>query len=42
MIIIAIVIGAKLAGVWGVLLAVPVAAAIMEIANDMEKRKHHV
>lgn len=38
-VIIAIVIGAKLAGIWGVLLSVPVASIVMELAHDMEKRK---
>lgn len=38
-VIIAIVIGAKLAGIWGVLLAVPLASILMELADDMGKRK---
>lgn len=41
LVIIAIVIGAKLAGIWGVILAVPFAAVVMELANDIEKKKHH-
>lgn len=38
-VIVAIVIGAKIAGIWGVLLAVPVASILMELASDIEKRK---
>lgn len=38
-VIIALVVGAKLAGIWGVLLSVPVAAIFMELATDLEKRK---
>lgn len=38
-VIIAIVVGAKIAGIWGVLLAVPVASIFMELASDLEKRK---
>jgi predicted PurR-regulated permease PerM len=41
-VIIAIVIGAKLAGIWGVLLAVPLASILMELADDVNKRKSHV
>lgn len=41
-VIIAIVIGAKLAGIWGVLLAVPCASILMELADDINKRKSHV
>ena len=40
--IIAIVIGAKLAGIWGVLLAVPFASILMELADDVRKRKTYV
>ncbi len=40
-VIIAIIIGAKLAGIWGVLLAVPLASIFMELASDLEKRKLH-
>ncbi len=40
-VIIAIVIGAKIAGIWGVLLAVPLAAIFMELASDLEKKKLH-
>jgi predicted PurR-regulated permease PerM len=38
-VIIAFVIGATLAGFWGVLLAVPVAATIMEFVGDIEHSK---
>jgi predicted PurR-regulated permease PerM len=38
-VIIALVIGAKFAGIWGVILSVPVAAIFMELANDHTKRK---
>ena len=41
-ILISIVIGAKLAGIWGVLLAVPLASILMELAEDVRKRKSHV
>ena len=37
--ILAIVIGAKLAGFLGILLSVPLAAVLMELLNDFEKRK---
>ncbi len=40
LVIIALVIGAKFAGIWGVILSVPMAAIFMEIANDHNKRKH--
>lgn len=40
-IIIAVVIGAKLAGLWGVILAVPLAAVVMELVSDFEKRKQN-
>lgn len=40
-VIISIVIGAKLAGIWGVLLAVPLASILMELADDINKRKSH-
>jgi predicted PurR-regulated permease PerM len=42
LVIIAIVIGAKLAGIWGVLLAVPLASILMELADDVNKRKSNV
>jgi predicted PurR-regulated permease PerM len=38
-VIIALVVGATLAGFWGVLLAVPVAATIMEFVGDIEASK---
>lgn len=41
-VIIAIVIGAKLAGIWGVLLAVPFASIFMELASDVRKRRTYV
>jgi predicted PurR-regulated permease PerM len=41
-VIIALLVGAKLAGIWGVLLAVPVAAIFMELADDVRKKKDHV
>ncbi len=39
-VIIALVIGAKLAGIWGVLLSVPIASIFMELASDLNKRKN--
>lgn len=39
LVIIALIIGIKLAGFLGVLLAVPAAAALMELAHDIEKEK---
>lgn len=41
-VIIALVIGAKLAGIWGVILSVPVAAVFMELASDHSKRKREL
>jgi predicted PurR-regulated permease PerM len=38
-VIISLVVGATLAGFWGVLLAVPVAATIMEFVGDIEASK---
>lgn len=38
-VIIALLMGGVLAGFWGVLLAVPVAAIVMEFVEDIEKRK---
>lgn len=38
-VIIALVIGAKFAGIWGVILSVPMAAIFMEMATDHHKRK---
>lgn len=40
-VIIAIVVGAKFAGLWGVILAVPIASILMELADDAQKRKSH-
>ncbi len=37
--IVALVIGAKLAGFLGILLSVPLAAVLMELLNDVERRK---
>lgn len=39
-VIISLVVGAKLAGIWGVILSVPVASIFMELASDLEKRKN--
>ncbi|MCX6756648.1 MAG: AI-2E family transporter [Candidatus Nomurabacteria bacterium] len=39
-VIIALVVGAKLAGIWGVILSVPLASILMELASDLEKRKN--
>lgn len=41
-IIIALIVGGKFAGLWGVLLAVPLASILMELADDINKRKGHV
>lgn len=38
-VIIALVVGAKFAGIWGVILSVPMAAIFMELASDHNKRK---
>ncbi len=38
-VIIALVIGAKLAGIWGVLLSVPLASVLMEFISDLDKQK---
>ncbi len=38
-VIIALVVGAKLAGILGALIAVPLSAALMEYVHDVEKRK---
>lgn len=40
MVIIAMIVGAKLAGFLGILISVPVAAVIMELLSDWEKKKH--
>jgi predicted PurR-regulated permease PerM len=39
LVIIALLIGLKLAGLMGVILSVPLAAALMEFVNDLEKKK---
>lgn len=39
MVILALIIGAKLAGFLGIVLAAPLAAVVMEIFDDLEKRK---
>ena len=41
-VLIALVIGAKFAGIWGMILAVPLAAIAMELINDIDKRKGNV
>ena len=38
-VILSILIGAKLAGVWGILLAVPVSVVILEFIDDLERHK---
>lgn len=38
-VIIALIVGAKFAGIWGVILSVPMAAIFMELASDHNKRK---
>jgi len=40
LVILALLVGAKLAGVIGMLLAVPIAAAVQELFTDMEKARH--
>ena len=40
LVILALVIGAKLAGFLGAVLAVPIAAALMELVGDVEKDHH--
>lgn len=39
LVILAVLIGAKLAGFWGLILAVPVAVTLVEVARDSQKRK---
>jgi predicted PurR-regulated permease PerM len=41
MAILALIIGAQIAGFLGILISVPLAAALMEFLNDVEKRKVH-
>lgn len=38
-VILAVLVGASLAGVWGVILAVPCAVALFEVFDDIEKKK---
>jgi predicted PurR-regulated permease PerM len=38
-VIIALIIGAKFAGIWGVILSVPIASIFMELASDFDKKK---
>jgi len=38
-VILAVLIGAELAGIWGVILAVPFAVTLFEVFDDMEKKK---
>ena len=40
MVILALLIGASLAGFLGIVIAVPIAAVVMEFINDVEKNKH--
>ncbi len=40
MVIISMIVGGKLAGFLGILIAVPVAAILMELISDWEKKKH--
>ena len=42
LVILALIVGGKLAGFLGVLLSVPIAAALMELANDIQDEKHRV
>lgn len=41
-VILAILIGAKLAGFWGVLLAMPIAIGFLEVVRDLEKKKEEL
>ncbi|QSH39096.1 AI-2E family transporter [Candidatus Kaiserbacteria bacterium] len=40
LVILALLIGAKLAGILGILLAVPIVAGVQEVFNDLEKARH--
>lgn len=42
LVIIALIIGAKLAGFLGILLSVPITAAIIEFTDDVQKDKHRI
>ncbi len=39
MVILSILVGAKLAGFWGIILAIPAAVVLMEFLSDIEKKK---
>lgn len=39
LIIVSLLVGAQLAGIWGVILAVPVASILMELGSDYDKKK---
>lgn len=41
-VILALIVGAKLAGFLGILIAVPIAAVLMEVVDDIEKRKQEL
>jgi predicted PurR-regulated permease PerM len=41
-VIIAVLIGAKFAGIWGIILAVPLASIFMELVADFDKRKNAI
>jgi predicted PurR-regulated permease PerM len=38
-VILALIVGAQLAGFLGILIAIPIVAALMEVVDDMEKKK---
>lgn len=40
MVILAVLIGFELGGIWGMILAIPMAVFVMELMNDMEKKKN--
>src|SRR3989344_1513706 len=40
--IIALIAGAKLAGIIGIILSIPIAAVLMELFNDLDKEKHQL
>jgi predicted PurR-regulated permease PerM len=42
MVILALLIGAQLAGFWGLILAMPVAIFLLEIMNDVETKKDSI
>lgn len=39
LVILALIVGAQIAGFWGIVLAVPLSAVLMELIGDIEKRK---